>query len=337
MKALWKYKNGILAFKEVDEPNIKSKNDVKIKVMYSTIGIQDLRISREWDFYAKNGIAGYEMSGIIVDLGLGAKKDGFYIGEHVSGTIAKFCGRCVYCKKGEENNCLELTSNSGTICDYVIWDKNQLVAIPYNMPFSEGCLLEPVAVVYHAFCKTNIKKGENICIFGGDFNGLVLLQLAKKAGAKNIVIVESKEINQKLAKQFGADFVVNPEEDTYKTKLMKLSDFIGFQYVFLTSSNPKWLAISTDLVARGGTVMLMVYYDLSVDFSINSIKFFLMNINITSSFLYTKKKLAETLTILDSLDLAPLIHLEYPVKDSLAAFDEERKFHYPRIGLKIND
>ncbi|MEO3946725.1 zinc-binding dehydrogenase [Gorillibacterium sp. CAU 1737] len=336
MWALWKYKNGMLASKEIDEPQLLSENDVKIKVMYSTIGIQDLRVYRTWDFYAKNGLAGYEMSGIIVGLGAAAKKDGFYLGQHVSGTIAQFCGKCVYCEKGEENNCLELTSKAGTICEYVVWDKNQVVPIPDDMPFSIGCLLEPVAVVYHAFRKAAIQRGENICIFGGDFNGLVLLQLAKQAGAKTVTIVDPKEANQKLARQLGADYVVDPREDTYRTELMKLSDFIGFQTVVLTSSHPEWLSVSTNVVARGGTVMLMVYYDLPIDFTINSIKFFLMNINITSSFLYTKKELVETRTILNSLDLQPLIHSEYPMKEALTAFDVEQNYHYPRIGLTIN-
>lgn len=164
-----------------------------------------------------------------------------------------------------------------------------------------------------------------------------MLQLAKQAGAKTVTIVEPKEVNQKLARQFGADFVINPREDTYKTELMKISDFIGYQSVFVTSSNPEWLSVSMNLVARGGTIMLTVYYDQNIDISINSLKFFAMNINITSSFLYSKKELVDTLHILDSLELKPLIHSEYSMKDSLIAFDMEQKYHYPRIGLKIND
>lgn len=337
MRALWKYNNGILAFKDIEEPRLLSENDVKIKVMYSTIGIQDLRVYRQWDFYAKNGVAGYEMSGIIVDLGAEAKKEGFYVGQHVSGTVAKFCGKCIYCQKKEEHNCLEITLNAGTLCEYIVWDKNQLVPLPDDVPFSTGCLLEPVAVVYHAFHNAQITKGDNICILGGDFNGLVLLQLAKQAGAKTITVVDHKEVNQQLARQLGADYVVDPRSDTYKTELMKLSDFIGFHAVMLTSSNPEWLSVCTDLVARGGTITLMVYHDLNMEFSINSLKFFLMNITITSSFLYTKKELAETLSILDTLDLQPLIYLEFPMKEALPAFDVEQKFHYPRIGIRIRD
>ena len=105
------------------------------------------------------------------------------MGAHVSGTIARFCGSCVYCQRGEEDKCLNLTSNAGTICEYVIWHKDQVVILPETIPFSIGCLLEPVAVVNEAFFKLDLKEKDSICIFGGDFNGLILLQLAKKAGA----------------------------------------------------------------------------------------------------------------------------------------------------------
>ncbi|KRM89010.1 hypothetical protein FD21_GL000473 [Liquorilactobacillus vini DSM 20605] len=56
----------MIEFAEQPEPALQSADDVKIKVIYSTIGIQDLRLKRQWDFYSKEGIAGYEMAGIIV-------------------------------------------------------------------------------------------------------------------------------------------------------------------------------------------------------------------------------------------------------------------------------
>lgn len=336
MKALWRYDNGILTFKYMEEPQIEKPSDVKIKVKYSTIGIQDLRMYREWDFYAKPGIAGYEMSGIIVELGDEAKQEGFFVGQRVTGTIAKFCGQCIYCKSGEENNCLEITSNSGTICDYVVWDKNQIVPFDANMSFAKGCLLEPVAVVNRAAKKANILPGDNVCIFGGDFNGLLMLQFAKMAGARSVTIVEPKDENQSLAHKLGADYVVNSKEETYKTDLMKISDFIGFQSVIITSSNPDWLDCAMNLVARGGTVMIMVYYDQGKEISINSIKFFAMNINITSSFLYSKKELVDTLSLMNTLRLEDLIHSEYHLKDALLAYDAEQKHLYTRIGLIID-
>lgn len=333
MQALWRYENGVLSFRDVEEPVLQKLDDVKIKVMYSTIGIQDLRMTRAWDFYAKPGIAGYEMAGIITALGDKAKAEGYYIGQHVTGTIAKFCGSCAYCLKGEENNCLQIYSKSGTICDYVVWSCSQLVPLAPETPFRIGCLLEPVAVVYNAYQKMKLLSGDNVCIFGGDFNGLLMLQFARMSGANNITVVEPKERNRLLALSLGATYVVNPADDTFETEIMKQSDFIGFQSVVITSSNTEWFQTATNIVARGGTVMVTVYYDHGQDFSINSIKFFAMNLNITSSFLYSRKTLLETKDIMSSLQLDVLINKEYPVKAALTAFEKELKHRYPRIGL----
>ncbi|WP_056970506.1 hypothetical protein [Liquorilactobacillus vini] len=66
MKTIWNHRSGLIEFAEQPEPALQSADDVKIKVIYSTIGIQDLRLKRQWDFYSKEGIAGYEMAGIIV-------------------------------------------------------------------------------------------------------------------------------------------------------------------------------------------------------------------------------------------------------------------------------
>lgn len=335
MQALWRYENGVLSFREVAAPEIQRPEEVKIKVMYSTIGIQDLRMNRAWDFYAKPGIAGYEMAGIIVELGDKAKAEGYYAGQSVTGTIAKFCGSCTYCLKEEENNCLQIYSKSGTICEYVVWDYNQLVPLTSETPFRIGCLLEPVAVVYMAFQKMKLLPGDNICIFGGDFNGLLMLQFAKMAGADIITVVEPKERNRFLALSLGATYAVNPADDTYETELMKQSAFIGFQSVVITSSNTEWFQTATNTVARGGTVMITVYYDQGKDFSINSLKFFAMNLNITSSFLYSRKTLLETRDIMSALQLEELIGKEYPVKDALIAFEAEQIHRYPRIGLVL--
>ncbi len=47
MKALWRYNTGTQIFRELEEPFIEHDDDVKIKVAYNTIGIQDMRMSRE--------------------------------------------------------------------------------------------------------------------------------------------------------------------------------------------------------------------------------------------------------------------------------------------------
>ncbi len=333
MKALWQYDNGILEFREVEEPQIQEPDDIKIKVMYSTIGIQDLRMSRKWDFYSKQGIAGYEMAGIICGLGESAITHGFYIGQRISGTVIQFCGKCVYCKNEDEQNCIDISINTGTLCPYVVWKEKQCEPLPDNVSFKTGCLLEPVAVVLMAFKKLNIEKNESLCIFGGDFNGLILLQLAKYAGASKITMIEKKAFNRDLADKFGADYILDPLDDAYETELLKITDFEGFQKVAVTSSDPSFIRSSVNAASRGADVLFTVYFEDQKSIEVNSVKFFAMNLNLSSSFLYTRKVLSDAGRYLSKLSLDELIMKEFHARDILQAFSDEQKYRAPRIGI----
>lgn len=335
MKALWRFNNGAQYFKNIDEPQLQSADDVKIKIMYNTIGIQDLRMDRDWDFYSKSGVAGYEMSGIIVELGENAKAKGFYIGQHVTGTVADFCGQCFYCKKGMEQNCLRPSVHNGTYCEYIVWKYSQLLPLNENLSFSIGCLTEPVAVVYMAFKKLDVKSDSSICIFGADFNGLVLIQLAKLAGVKNITVVEPKQNNQLLAKKFGATSVLSPLDEAYETKLLELSDFMGFEKTVVCSSNPDFIDVAVSVTSRGGIILFTVYFNFDKYLSINSVQFFAMNISLTSSFLYSKEVLNSTLDVMEKLELEDLISEEYFYSDAASAFESETRNRFPRIGIRF--
>ncbi len=264
MKVLWRYNTGTQVFRDIEEPQIAEEDDVKIKVAYNTIGIQDMRMSREWDFYAKSGIAGYEMAGTIVALGKTAMAKGLFIGQRVTGTIVEFCGTCPYCLKGDTNYCMDLNIHAGTLCEYVVWKAEQVVPIPEKMSFSMGTLIEPVAVVSMAANRLDLKKDEQLCIFGGDFNGLVLLQIAKLIGVKDVTVIEQKSYNMELAKKLGADRVIDPSDDSMLTELMKITDFIGFSSVAVTSSNQEWIENAINITAAGGRIVFTVYYDYDV-------------------------------------------------------------------------
>lgn len=337
MRALWRHENGMMNLIKVSEPLIEHDDDVKIKVMYTTIGIQDLRMKRSWDFYAKDGIAGYEMAGVITDLGDAARAKGFCVGQKVTGTVVKFCGHCPYCQRGQENDCLQLAVHSGTLCDAIVWQAGQIIALPPEAAFTSGCLLEPVAVVNMAAQKLQVNPGDNVCIFGGDFNGLVLVQLVRLLGARSVTIVEAKKYNRDLAEQLGADYVIDPFNENLETELLRISDFIGFQRVVMTSSRPNLVPTAFNVTARGGTVLTTVYFDQNQKISINSVKFFAMNLTITSSFLYTEKLFRETRNLLPKLNLKGLISQEYAFEDYSAAFAAEQHFSYPRIGIRMAD
>lgn len=174
MKALWKSMNNALQFRDIDEPIITEPDDVKIKVSGCTIGLDDLRMKREGDVYAQSGIAGYEMVGVITELGEQAAHEGFFVGQRVSGTIVLFCGQCRYCRQGKQKYCVSSKLSSGTLAEYIVWKSKQLVQVDDSLSDCEACLIEPVATMLSAMERLQIPLGSSVCILGANFCGLVM-------------------------------------------------------------------------------------------------------------------------------------------------------------------
>jgi threonine dehydrogenase-like Zn-dependent dehydrogenase len=335
MRALLKLDNGRLSIEEIPEPIVLEPDDVKIKVNYSTIGIEDMRMYREGDFFSKAGIAGYEMSGVIVALGEEAKRQGFYKGQRVSGTPAIFCGSCDFCKRGKENCCVAYKVSTGTICEYIVWKSRQLVPLNDRISDRLGCLLEPVATVLEAAERMHISIGDSVCIFGGDFLGLILVQLARMHGAKEITVVDPMQRRRELAQSLGADYVVDSTDDLHATRLMKISDFNGFDSIAITSGEADLFATAVGQLAKGGILTSMTYYELGRSISVDSLYFYSGNVTISSAFLYNKAKLELSAKLLPVLRANELVQAEFPFEKSIEAFSALKSGLYPRVAIKL--
>lgn len=335
MKAVWKSINGQITMCEVREPVITAPDDVKIKVLYNTIGTEDLRMQRYGDIYARTGIAGYEMVGVITDLGEQSKQEGFAVGQNVTGTSVLFCGTCEACVRGCENSCIDIVDKSGTLCEYIIWKSRQLIKLDNHVSEIFGCLVEPVATVLAAVKRMNIMLNDSICILGGDFLGITLLQIARMRGAGDIVLVDSSEHRRDLARMLGANYTIDPREENFETEMMRISDFRGFDAIVETSGDIKMMKNATDLIAKGGIMVLMSYFELWDRVSVNSMKFYYSNATISSSFLYTKRDLCQALKILPKLQLNEVIGCEYTFDKSIEAFEAVKSGLFPRVLIKM--
>jgi 2-desacetyl-2-hydroxyethyl bacteriochlorophyllide A dehydrogenase len=335
MKAVWKAKNGQITMCEVSEPVIVSPDDVKIKVLYNTIGTEDLRMQRYGDIYARIGIAGYEMVGVITDLGEQAKREGFAVGQSVTGTPVLFCGICEACVRGSENSCIDIADKSGTLCEYVIWKSRQLIRLDNHVSEKYGCLVEPVATVLAAMKRMDIMLHDTVCILGGDFLGITLLQIARMRGAGDLVLVDSSEHRRDLAHRLGANYTIDPQDENFETEMMRISDFRGFDVIVETSGDIRMMKNATDLIAKGGIMVLMSYFELWDRVSVNSMKFYYNNATISSSFLYTKRDLSQALKILPKLQLNEVISREYTFDKAIEAFEVVKSGLLPRVLIKM--
>ncbi len=203
-------------------------------------------------------ILGHECSGVIAELGPGVEN--WSVGDAVVVEPFFTCGTCPACRKGRYNLCRDLKlighQVAGSLADYVIADARFLHHKPANLSFEEAALAEPASCSLHAIERCGLKSGDLVVILGCGTVGSLAMQFASIKGVE-VMAVDVKDFKLDLAARLGADHVVNPTRDDVRKRVMELTDGIGADCVLEAVGRPDTLAVTVDLVKRGGTIMLM--------------------------------------------------------------------------------
>jgi len=99
-----------------------------------------------------------------------------------------------------------------TYTDYWVTDPAHVQPIPEGVSFEVGCLYEPLGCAVWAALHIGVKLGDTIAVNGVGFAGNILLQGAIKAGASKVFAVDVQKNKLDIAKQLGADYIINANE-----------------------------------------------------------------------------------------------------------------------------
>jgi L-iditol 2-dehydrogenase len=169
---------------------------------YAEGGIGDDRLDRPL-------VLGHEFAGVIA----GGPRDG----EHVAVDPAMPCGTCDLCKEGHRNLCVRIgfAGNSfqdGALREYLPWPTELLLPLPDGLSDTDGAMLEPLGVAIHAVDLGHLRLGATVGVFGCGPIGLLLLQVARAAGATTVIAVDPLPHRLAAAQRLGADLIVTPDE-----------------------------------------------------------------------------------------------------------------------------
>jgi len=157
-------------------------------------------------------VLGHEPSGIVSGLGDGVKH--LKIGDRVALEPGVPCRICDWCKEGRYNLCPDITFAAtppyhGTLTRYYVHAADFCYKLPDHVSFEEGALLEPLSVGVHACRRANISLGSRVLVCGAGPIGLVTLLSAKAMGASKVVVTDIDDGRLKVARDMGADGVIN--------------------------------------------------------------------------------------------------------------------------------
>src|SRR5207244_1367030 len=153
-------------------------------------------------------VLGHELAGMVT--GDVAARTGLPDGTLVAVDPAQPCGTCEWCERGHTNLCphvkfLGYAPSDGAMAEDVAVPVSALHPVPSSLDPADAVLLETLGVAIHALDLARVRLFETVAVLGCGPVGLLLLQLARLAGAGHVLAVDPVDYRARLARELGAD------------------------------------------------------------------------------------------------------------------------------------
>lgn len=179
-----------------------------------------------------------------------------YIGHEVAGVILKVGDNVKNFKPGDK---VAAWADGKGYSEEIVVKEDTLEKIADGISL-ELALSEPIACTTNAVMKANIHLGDIVALVGVGFMGLIMLQELKLVGAKQIIAIDIREDMLKLAKELGADVVLNPLKDDVKTVIKEVTGGKGVDVSFEVGGIESTLNLAADICRMEGKFVLFGYH-----------------------------------------------------------------------------
>ncbi|MBS5430832.1 zinc-dependent alcohol dehydrogenase family protein [Merdimonas faecis] len=339
MKAAVYHGPGDLRVEEVPVRKLKD-NEVKIQVKYCGICGTDIHI-----FHGDGGccdvtpplVPGHEFSGVVAEVGAGVKT--VKVGDRVTGDPNDMCGECYFCKNGMQHFCKNNigigTTVDGGFAEYVIMREKQVYKVSDDLSFIEAAMAEPISCCLHGIDLCNIKAGDTVLVIGGGPIGMIMMQLAKNAGASKVIMSEPVEEKREQALKLGATKTIDPLHEDVEAVLAEYCENVNV--VIECVGNVHTQADAVRFAGRGATIM---YFGLAApeeSFPIRPDDIFKKELHITSSYI-NPYSFERAIQILESgtVELESLITNVVPLDDIADVFTKPEYRRTGKVMIQIS-
>jgi L-iditol 2-dehydrogenase len=211
-------------------------------------------------------IFGHEIAGQVAAVGRGVSR--FREGQRVVLHHHVPCGTCFYCRRHSYAQCAFYKQNGttagfepagGGMAEYVramdfIVDRG-VIEVPDGVLPEEAVFVEPVNTCLKAVQRAGIEKGESVLVVGQGPIGLLLLQLARWAGARTL---SSDTMPDRLeaSRALGAEVALDATAGDVPGEVRRLTEGRGADCTLLAAVGPAAFAQAVEATRPGGRVMV---------------------------------------------------------------------------------
>ena len=332
MKQLWFVDENKIELQQVDIPEV-GREMVKVKIAYVALCATDVHQVTMGVLGAKSPMAlGHEASGVIEELGEGAEKYGFKVGDKVCLNAITSCANCPACKCGHPQYC-EHAETTGAIAEYVVTHISAIYKLPDDADLKIYSLVEPAVCTVRAMDLAGVKHGNTVAISGIGGIGSILLNMILLSGAARVTAIDPVPSKRELALSMGASEVIDPFNEDLLKRSMEITDGQGFDFVFEASGSTKAAEPCLKIMANCGTVIYFAVFPPTYEMPLNLYELYLKEGRIQTVFT-TPTITPRVINLIPQLQLDKVIGKVMPLDQVIEAFDLFEQSVYPKILIE---
>ena len=259
MRAALLYGVRDLKTENIDIPEI-GQGEILVRVRAATTCGTDLKIFQRGyvgGVITLPTVFGHEWAGEVVEVGDGVSW--LKRGTRVRAGNSSPCLRCRMCQKEKYNLCEDMMWLWGAYAEYIKVPARIVTLntqeIPAHITYEEAAMTEPLACVLHGIEEAHVELGDTVAIIGAGPIGLLHLLSVKKMGAGQIMISDIVEERLQIAKELGADEIVNAKRENNVERVKRITDGYGADVVIEAIGLPSTWEQALGMVRKGGTVL----------------------------------------------------------------------------------
>jgi L-iditol 2-dehydrogenase len=200
-------------------------------------------------------VLGHEVLGVIEAVGRAVA--GFGPGDEVAWEPSLPCRACFYCHQGEDGLCEQRVPILGGFAERTVVPQRALYHVPPGLPDRAGVLAEPLSCALYAHDRGRLRVGDQVAVIGAGTIGLLLVMLARRAGASLVVVSDPNPRKRELALAVGADVVVDPGAEPAAERIRRLCGGRGADVAFEAVGTAATCLDTLAAVRSGGTAVLV--------------------------------------------------------------------------------
>lgn len=265
-------------------------------------------------------IPGHEICGTIEERGADVTR--LAVGSRVTIDPNIACRSCAACRRGDPHLCENLeaigVTRDGGFAEYVAVPETQAFLLPDELPARLGVFGEPLACCLHGLDVAQIRPGDSVAIFGGGVIGLLMVQLARLAGATTVVLSTRQAARRTLAASLGATHTIDPMANDPVRVIAAATGITpgGVDVVLECAGTPDTFSQSIASARRGGGVILFGVVPKGQLVGVEPHELLFRELRLQGAYVnpFTHGRAAE-LVASGSLTLAPLITRTIPLDE----------------------